>query len=165
MMRFVPALLQTIGAFAVAAALGGLVLYAILASDSRSDTTVNKALVSPDGAYTATLYTSMGGGAAGWCSMKIAVNPRDTPFDAAADSEIQYRFLVYDGRCAPTPKMQWQSPALLAVALPGFVGEEWARASVKGKDDSGNVTINFDFGQAPLPSAPRRTPPTAASTH
>ena len=69
---------------------------------------------SPDGAYIATHYSGMGGGAAGWCAQFLAVNRSSRPFDLAKDASA-HRKPIFS--CDAQVKLQWLADKVLQVEV------------------------------------------------
>lgn len=127
-------------ALIVLAAWAGMIFFV----DSGSDIKVEQSLPSPDQKNIATLYTGMGGGAAGWCSMYVAINSSSTPFSPSVENSSP-KDRVYMGSCSIKPKLNWVSPTVLQITLPDFINKEWSSASVKGTNESGSVVVQFVF--------------------
>jgi hypothetical protein len=68
---------------------------------------------SPDGRYQAVVAASMGGGAAGWCSLDVLVLPKSVPFEAETD---QSAYRVARLRC-DDPSVSWEGPNLIVISL------------------------------------------------
>ena len=128
--------------------LGGLTLFlaaslaVLVYSCSGEDITVEQSLAAPDGLYMATLYSSMGGGAAGYCFMIVSINPISSPFSAEADRrDARMKTQVYHGSCDVTPRLRWASASLLEITLPE---PEWS-AYLRGESESGAIAVNYVF--------------------
>jgi hypothetical protein len=75
---------------------------------------VVRTFTSPDSQYVATLYTSMGGGAAGWCHQCIEINKKDSPFDLERlKSEFNAVFTV---SCGSELEIKWLESGQLNIA-------------------------------------------------
>lgn len=142
MPRLLVGFLTVVGALALFVVAGAIALRFFFSSGS--DISVEQTLLAPDASHTATLYTSMGGGAAGWCSRVISINPASAPFSAASERDSMSS-QVYTGNCSVTPQVAWLSPSSLQITLPEFVRRDWVSASLRGADESGRVTVTYVF--------------------
>lgn len=70
--------------------------------DKSSDTTISETLVSPNGEQVATTYVNMGGGAAGWCSIGVAIRNKREPFSENTDN-------VFAANCGTKVNLKWES--------------------------------------------------------
>ena len=80
-----------------------------------SQYTVTNTSPSPDGKFVATVYTAMGGGAAGWCSTRVTVNPVDEPFSIARE-QTEGKYVVFTVSCGNEVKLKWDSERNLLVS-------------------------------------------------
>ncbi|HVV73422.1 MAG TPA: hypothetical protein VHI52_18260 [Verrucomicrobiae bacterium] len=71
-----------------------------------SDWKVVNTIASPNGDYVATIYTVMGGGAAGWCEQRVEVNSKTNAFDLnRAKKGADYCF---SADCGSRVEMVWE---------------------------------------------------------
>ncbi|WP_416397402.1 hypothetical protein [Allohahella sp. A8] len=132
------------------AALGFLTLLVLLAgaamflSSGDNEVVIEQSLPSPDQRHTATIYRNSGGGAAGWCSIHVAITYGLAPFSPTADNGLPMDG-VYSGNCGITPQLEWSAPTVLQITLPAFINDDWSSASVKGTGASGDVAVRFVF--------------------
>ena len=97
----------TIGAFFLAIFLLNLALEDAFAGNEGSTTTVIATTPSPDQKHIATVYSNMGGGAAGWCSMKVNVRKSEEQFSSPGD--------VFSASCGTEVQAQWESNETLRI--------------------------------------------------
>src|SRR5882672_11442300 len=77
---------------------------------------------SPDGKYVATVYTGMGGGAAGWRYIRGTVNPANEPF--SIDSEKKDgKHMVFNIDCSSGVEVKWEDSQKLLVSFKVPSGE------------------------------------------
>lgn len=88
--------------------------------DSRSVITIEETLISPDGEYTAILYSDMNGSTGNCLRSRIAINPKNITFTPSGEDRLK-RFRVYQGRCDVSPKIEWLSSKSIQIVLHGFV--------------------------------------------
>ena len=62
---------------------------------------------SPDGKYVATVYTRMGGGAAGWCDIRVTVNPVNEPFSIEREKK-EGKYVVFNISCNSDVEVKWE---------------------------------------------------------
>lgn len=109
---------------------------------------IKQRLPSPGETYIATLYTDMGGPAAGgWCTWVVSVTPSQLPISKVIERSADYDSEVYKGDCDVKPEMRWLSSKSLQITLPGFMRNALESATFRGMDVSGNVAIVFVFGR------------------
>jgi hypothetical protein len=78
-----------------------------------SEISVRSHVPSPDGRFVATVWTEMGGGAAGWCKSYLAVTPADAshqPREGIPDG-----YVVAEGQCGDLDPIAWTSTLELLV--------------------------------------------------
>lgn len=83
-----------------------------------SDYNVISTAPSPDGKYVATVYTGMGGGAAGWCSIRITVNPANEPFSIEREKK-EGKYVVFSINCNSEVEAKWEGDNSLLVSFKG----------------------------------------------
>jgi hypothetical protein len=71
---------------------------------------------SPDGKYVATVYTRMGGGAAGWCDIRVTVNPVNEPFGIERE-EKEGKYVVFNISCNSEVEVKWEGAKNLLVSF------------------------------------------------
>jgi hypothetical protein len=76
-------------------------------NNDSSNVKVISTLPSPDGGYVATVYVVGGGGAAGWCDQRVAVNTKDEPFDFKKDTGADY--FCFSASCGSKVQVGWSS--------------------------------------------------------
>jgi hypothetical protein len=69
---------------------------------------------SPDGKYVATVYTGMGGGAAGWCYIRVTVNPATEPFSIEREKK-DGKYMVFNIDCNSEVETKWEDAKNLLV--------------------------------------------------
>src|SRR5262245_54999493 len=72
------------------------------ACDMSHDYREESRLPSPTGSAIAIVYSDMGGGAAGWCFLNVAIVAKDAPVDVAT---LDRNALVFNGSCRADPKV------------------------------------------------------------
>ncbi|WP_156413591.1 hypothetical protein [Lacimicrobium alkaliphilum] len=142
MPRTIVDIFAIIGAIAALALIAAALLFTFM--DTGGDTRIISSLLSPNNENIATTYSQMGGGAAGWCSIKVAINPASSPFSPENQNAQPYSD-VYIGDCNISPELSWLSPTVLHITLPEFINTSWSSASVRGVSGSGAVTVQFNF--------------------
>ena len=105
------------------------------------DSTVQvlESLESPNANYTATTYTYMGGGAAGWCGKRVTVNSKAFPFSWEKEKERGgYSFEV---SCHSNVDLKWEDDRHLMVGYSGSQDKFGIRVSQKptGFDETVNI--------------------------
>jgi hypothetical protein len=93
-----------LSAIAVPLALWGILYSAV----GGSDYDVISTSTSPDKKYVATVYSSMGGGAAGWCSIRATVNPTTEPFSIEREKN-EGKYVVFNVNCGSEVEAQWET--------------------------------------------------------
>lgn len=97
---------------------------------------------SPDGKYVATVYSKMGGGAAGWCSIRVTVNPENQPF--SIEREKQYgKYVVSDVSCGSEVEARWEGDRSLLITYKGPSGESGISVYKKPVDWDREVKIRY----------------------
>jgi len=71
---------------------------------------------SPDGKYVATVYTRMGGGAAGWCDIRVMVNPVNESFSIEREKK-EGKYLVFNISCNSDVEVKWEGAENLLVSF------------------------------------------------
>ena len=71
---------------------------------------------SPDGKYVSTVYTRMGGGAAGWCDIRVTVNPVNEPFSIERE-EKEGKYVVFNISCNSEVEVKWEGVKNLLVSF------------------------------------------------
>jgi hypothetical protein len=66
---------------------------------------ISNTTISPSGKHYASLYTGMGGGAAGWCRIGVIIYPAKSFEDS--EEELIKQWSVIDGRCSEEFKFKW----------------------------------------------------------
>lgn len=87
----------------------GLALCHLLVScghNNSSDWKVISTLRSPNGDYAATMYTVMGGGAAGWCEQRVELNSKKDPFNL--ERTKQGAAYCFSASCGNKVEMVWE---------------------------------------------------------
>lgn len=72
------------------------------------DISVVSTTIAPDQSYIATIYSDMGGGAAGWCYKGVDVRKTDQPFEDG-------KHRVFSTGCGTDVVVRWQSDKYLQV--------------------------------------------------
>ncbi len=82
-----------------------------ISSSSKGEYSVISSNQSPNGQYTATVYSGWGGGAAGWTFIRVALNPSNEPFDIEFDKkgegEKNGKSMVFSTGGASNIKTKW----------------------------------------------------------
>jgi hypothetical protein len=86
--------------------------------DGGSDYNVKSTSHSPDNKYVATVYTGMGGGAAGWCNTRVTVNPANEPFSIEREKE-DGKYVVFSISCNSDVETEWEGAQNLLVSFKG----------------------------------------------
>lgn len=103
-----------------------------------NDYTVEREIASPSRTYRAVQYTSMGGGAAGWCQQFIAIAPASTPFNPqGATQSFSY---VFSARCSSDIAFEWAADDRLRVAY--SIGEGTS-VTQKPRTSDGAVAVEY----------------------
>jgi hypothetical protein len=105
--------------------------------DMSPDYREQSRLPSPSGAAVAIIYSNMGGGAAGWCYLNVAIVAKDTPLDFAKIEASEAD--VFNGGCSTDPKLQWLSEKELRLEY--TIGEYGASTHQKKTGLDGRVRI------------------------
>jgi hypothetical protein len=71
---------------------------------------------STDSKYVATVYTRMGGGAAGWCDIRVTVNPVNEPFSAERERK-EGKYVVFNISCNSEVEVKWEGAENLLVSF------------------------------------------------
>ncbi|HEU0185732.1 MAG TPA: hypothetical protein VFS27_10495 [Blastocatellia bacterium] len=71
---------------------------------------------SPDGKYVATVYTGMGGGAAGWCYIRVTLNPVNEPFSIEREKK-EGKYMVFNISCNSEVETEWEGDKNLLVSF------------------------------------------------
>ncbi|HEY0322351.1 MAG TPA: DUF5412 family protein [Pyrinomonadaceae bacterium] len=100
--------LAAIGAFLLFIFVLNLALESMFAGNRDSTTNVIATTPSPNQKYIATIYRSMGGGAAGWCS--ISVNIRKSKEQVNPEED------VFSSSCGTKIQTEWQSDGVLRIS-------------------------------------------------
>jgi hypothetical protein len=130
----------TFGFFA-AVALAAVVLLVLSGADGgRYD--IHMAEPSPDGKHIATVYTGMGGGAAGWCSSYVSVSTEDKRNDITK-GQRNYETVVFDGSCNTKPIIQWENDRTLIVKYQGPKDRGGIRVYKCPMSNDNQVTVVF----------------------
>ncbi len=80
---------------------------------------VVKTVTAPNGEYVATIYTVMGGGAAGWCSQRMEINATNNPFSIErAKHGSEYCF---SANCGSEIELLWE-PHSQAIQIKYSIG-------------------------------------------
>jgi len=69
------------------------------------------------GKYIASIYTRMGGGAAGWCEKGVIIYPKE--LQDAETEELVHKWTVFDGRCRNNININWAEGDLLRITSDG----------------------------------------------
>jgi hypothetical protein len=73
---------------------------------------------SPDGKYVANVYTRMGGGAAGWCDIRVTVNPANESFSIERE-KTEGKYVVFNINCNSDVEVKWEGDKNLLVSFKG----------------------------------------------
>ena len=139
MKRVVTLALAVIGAITI---LVGAV-FAIMGGGS--DYKIERSLPSPDGSRIATLYTGMGGGAAGWCSQVISVNTGSDPFSLETEKKSG-AYQVFRANCTAKVAFRWLSDSVLHIEFSAADQGDSLSLYMRPTDQSGQVTVKYAFG-------------------
>lgn len=110
------------------------------AGDGKSDFNIIRTAESPDGKYSATFWSRMGGGAAGWCRQYINVYGKEKTFDLNKSEENQ-KTQVFDVRCDSDVEMNWKSANHLHIAF--SVDKNGTNAAMNSENKDGAVKISY----------------------
>ncbi len=103
---------------------------------------VKSTSLSPDGKFVATVYSAMGGGAAGWCSIRVTVNPQSEPFSVERE-KTEGKYVVSTVSCGSQVETEWEGERnlLIAYTVPG--GDSGISIYKKPVDWDGTVKIRY----------------------
>lgn len=107
-----------------------------------SDYNVMSTSRSPDGKYVATVYTGMGGGAAGWCSIRVTVNPVNEPFSIEREKK-EGKYVVFNISCNSDVEAKWEGDKNLLVSFKVPSGESGFSVYRKPVDWNGEIKIRY----------------------
>ncbi len=99
-----------LSAIAVPLALWGILYSAV----GGSDYDIISTSTSPDEKHVATVYSSMGGGAAGWCNLRVTVNPATEPFSIEREKN-EGKYVVFHVSCGSEVVVRWETNENLLV--------------------------------------------------
>lgn len=111
-----------------AAALGG-----VLTSDNKSHITVLAENTSPNQKYIVTTFSSMGGGAAGWCSAKVSIRRSEQDFNQDES--------VFSSHCGTKISTDWENDGRLRISY--STDEEMIGMNQKGWNPDKTVKIIY----------------------
>lgn len=103
--------------------------------------TVLDKLASPDGECVATTYSTMGGGAAGWCFKRVTINKKLAPF--SWDKEKERGGYSFDVRCHSNIELKWESNRELVIAYTGSDNQTGIRISQMPTSEDHAVKIKY----------------------
>jgi hypothetical protein len=133
--------------FFTALGLGAMAVFPLAMFGSSLDTSggneykIEQAVLSPDEAYAAVVYTGMGGGAAGWCAVRVAVLPKDEQFDPKKAAE--YGDFIFDVSCGSDVALRWAEPRKLFVSYTGLEDKSGISVYMKPRSKDGEVKIEY----------------------
>jgi hypothetical protein len=140
MKKFVINTLAAVGAIAIVVAVTAAVF--VLGFDGGSDYKLERSMASPAGRYKATVYTVMGGGAAGWCSQVVAVNTAAEPFSIEVERTPRSS-QVFRANCSAQLEVEWLSETELLIKFAPGGDSGWLSLSMAQTDKSGAVRIEY----------------------
>lgn len=122
-----------------------LALWGILYSTAGggSDYNVISTSSSPDGKYVVTIYSSIGGGAAGWSSIRATVNPVSEPFSIEREKS-DGRYMVFDVSYGDEVEAKWETNRNLLITYRNVNGDSGITIYKKPKDWDGEVKIKYN---------------------
>ena len=136
-----------IGAFLF---LVGFAIFAFIYGDfldfsggSKGTFNISQTLKSPDENHTATLWTGMGGGAAGWCYKRISIDAKENPFDL--EKELEKGGYIFSVNCGSEVQMNWENDSQLNVSYTNQKYGISVYQNPASKDDK--VKIFYDIKQ------------------
>lgn len=135
--------LASIGLLSVVLAVGTAVF--VFGLDSGSDYKVESVLEAPDHQHTATLYTAMGGGAAGWCSQVISITTPSQPFSLSTESKSG-AFQVFRANCSVVVHAYWLSPTQFQVGFSPGNDSGGVSVYMQERDNTGAISIKYALG-------------------
>ena len=110
-------------------------------NNNSSNWKVMNTLPSPNGEYVATIYSVMGGGAAGWCEQRVAVNSKKAPFNLERTNKgADYCF---SASCGSKVEMVWE-PDNSALRITYTVDE--AGVSTYQRRMAPGLPVRIDYG-------------------
>ena len=139
MKRFVTLALAAVGAITIFVG----AVFAIMGGGS--DYKIERTVPSPDGSRVATLYTGMGGGAAGWCSQVISVNTGSDPFSLETEKKSGSH-QVFRANCTAKVAFRWLSDSVLHIEFSEADQGGGLSIYMKPTDHSGQVRVEYAFG-------------------
>ena len=80
----------------------------------ESDYDVISTSPSPDEKFVATIYSVMGGGAAGWCNIRVTVNPQNEPFSIERE-KTEGKYVVSTISCGSQVEAKWEEGRNLTI--------------------------------------------------
>jgi len=113
---FVTGALSVIAVFAMLWSFGLIFENALDLGGGDGDYNVINTSPSPDGKYVATVYTGMGGGAAGWCYIRVTVNPVNEPFSIEREKK-EGKYMVFNISCSSEVETKWGGDKNLLVSF------------------------------------------------
>jgi hypothetical protein len=97
---------------------------------------------SPDGKYVATVYTRMGGGAAGWCDLRVTVNSVNEPFSIKREKE-EGKYVIFNISCNSDVEVKWEGDKNLLVSFKGPSSESGFSVYRKPVDWDREIKIRY----------------------
>jgi len=107
-----------------------------------SDYHVNDTSSSPDRKYVATIYGVSGGGAAGWCGIRVTVNPASEPFSIERE-KTEGKYVVFNASCSTEVKTKWETDRTLVVTYKSLNKDFGISVYKKPTDWDREVSIKY----------------------
>ncbi len=104
----VGSVVAAIGAFLVLIFILNLALGSMFAGDGGSTTSFITTTPSPNQKHIATIYSSMGGGAAGWCYIGVNIRKSEEQFSSNEN--------VFSSSCGTKTDAEWQGDGILRIS-------------------------------------------------
>lgn len=117
----------------------GIVSYLFTGSSDYKIESIEK---SPDSTHNATLYSVMGGGAAGWCYVRVAVTADKEQFKLGKEKN-EYEKMVFEVSCSSIVKLHWKSNNYLVIEYTGPRNEDSIRLWKRIISSDRVVTISY----------------------
>ncbi|MGI8884344.1 MAG: hypothetical protein ACR2IA_08885 [Pyrinomonadaceae bacterium] len=82
--------------------------------DGEGTYNIAETLKSPDENHTATLWFGMGGGAAGWCSKRVSIDTKESPFNL--EKELEKGGYIFSVSCGSEVSLEWKNDTQLNIS-------------------------------------------------
>lgn len=117
-------------------------IIALIGLSSDGNYKVISSAKSPDGKHVAIVYGGMGGGAAGWCSLYVAIEVKDSN-ELIGKEKHNYDAVVYDGSCGTDPETEWIANDRLTIKYRGPKDQSGIRLYKRPLSHDSAVKVSF----------------------